>query len=131
MSDFSYFPDDPIAQNVGGVLVYRALLTQTGTNAPVATVVENSLVGIPVWTYRGVGAYRLTLNGMFPVGSVHTIIGSNLSIITSFSLSLTDHTVTNFINFNTYDVNLTAGTITAADGVWSNTSVQILVYPMY
>jgi hypothetical protein len=30
---------------VGGVKVYRALLAQTGTNAPVATVLENTLGG--------------------------------------------------------------------------------------
>ena len=31
--------------------VYTALLTQTGTNAPVATVLENTLGGTPVWSY--------------------------------------------------------------------------------
>jgi hypothetical protein len=48
--------------------VYRALLTQTGTNAPVATVVHNSLGGIPVWTRNAAGEYLITLTGAFPVG---------------------------------------------------------------
>jgi hypothetical protein len=50
----------------GGKKVYKALLTQTGTDAPVATVLENTLSGTPVWSYDGVGLYYLTLSGEFP-----------------------------------------------------------------
>lgn len=46
--------------------VYSALLTQSGTDAPVATVLENTLGGTPVFSYVGVGEYRLTLTGAFP-----------------------------------------------------------------
>lgn len=45
--------------------VYTALLTQTGTDAPVATVLENTLGGAVVWSYIGVGLYRGTLSGAF------------------------------------------------------------------
>lgn len=45
----------------GGKKVYKALLTQTGTNAPVATILENTLSGTPVWSYDAVGVYKLTL----------------------------------------------------------------------
>ncbi len=48
-----------------GVKVYRALLTQTGTDAPVATVLENTLGGTPVWGRSGAGIYPLTLEGCF------------------------------------------------------------------
>lgn len=37
-------------------LVYTALLTQSGTNAPVATVLENT-VSNPLFSYSQVGAY--------------------------------------------------------------------------
>ena len=37
--------------------VYTALLTQTGTDAPVATVLENTLGGEVVWSYIEVGNY--------------------------------------------------------------------------
>lgn len=37
--------------------VYTALLTQTGTNAPVATVLENTLGFNIVWYYETVGGY--------------------------------------------------------------------------
>lgn len=45
--------------------VYTALLTQTGTDAPVATILENTLGGTPVWTRTDVGEYRVTLTGAF------------------------------------------------------------------
>lgn len=44
--------------------VYTALLTQTGTNAPVATVFENTIGNI-VWTRYGIGNYKGTLNDAF------------------------------------------------------------------
>jgi len=50
---------------INGVKVYRALLTQSGTDAPNATVLENS-VGPAIWTRVGSGDYRLTLAGAFP-----------------------------------------------------------------
>lgn len=51
--------------NYGGSKVYKALLNQTGTNAPVATVLVNTLSGTPVWSRSGIGQYRLTLAGEF------------------------------------------------------------------
>ncbi len=49
----------------GGYLVYVALLTQTGTSAPVATVLTNTLGGTVVWTRDGAGNYLGTLAGVF------------------------------------------------------------------
>ena len=47
--------------------VYVALLTQTGTNPPVATVLENTIGNI-VWSYDGIGRYTATLQDGFTVG---------------------------------------------------------------
>lgn len=44
--------------------VYTALLTQTGTDAPVATILENTLGNI-VWTRINPGQYMGTLAGAF------------------------------------------------------------------
>ena len=44
---------------------YVALLTQSGTDAPVATVLENTLGGTVVWTYDSEGTYIATLAGVF------------------------------------------------------------------
>lgn len=45
--------------------VYTALLTQSGTDAPVATVLENTLGGTVVWSYDDAGQYRATLTSAF------------------------------------------------------------------
>jgi hypothetical protein len=44
---------------------YVALLSQTGTSAPVATVLENTLGGTVVWTRNSIGDYSGTLTGAF------------------------------------------------------------------
>ena len=43
-----------------GYKTYAALLTQTGTNAPVATVLKNDTGATMTWTRTGVGQYRIT-----------------------------------------------------------------------
>jgi hypothetical protein len=48
-----------------GYRSYTALLTQTGTDTPVATVLENTLGGEPVWVRNDVGEYTATLNNAF------------------------------------------------------------------
>lgn len=49
-----------------GYRSYTALLTQTGTNPPVATVLENTLGLNAVFTYDAAGQYTLTdLSGLF------------------------------------------------------------------
>ena len=45
--------------------VYTALLTQSGTDAPVATVLENTLGGDVVWSYNSIGIYHATSIGSF------------------------------------------------------------------
>jgi hypothetical protein len=45
---------------------YIALLTQSSTNDPVATVLENS-IGDVVWTRDTAGTYLATLSGAFPL----------------------------------------------------------------
>lgn len=57
--------------------MYRALLTQSGTGAPTATVLANTLGGTVVWSYVDVGTYLGTLTGAF-AGDV--ICAPNLGI---------------------------------------------------
>lgn len=56
---------DPVDE---GFKEYVASLTQTGTGAPVATVIKNTLGGTPVWSRAGAGQYTATLLGAFPTG---------------------------------------------------------------
>ena len=52
---------------------YKALISQTGTDAPTAIVLENTLGGDIVWTRTGVGTYYGTLNGAFTENKTLTI----------------------------------------------------------
>lgn len=54
--------------------VFRALMAQIGTAAPVVTVLENSLGGTVVWTREGAGIYKGTLVGAFPPNKCFTVI---------------------------------------------------------
>jgi hypothetical protein len=44
-------------------IIYKAILTQTGTADPVATILENTLKTNVIWTRNAVGAYSGTLEG--------------------------------------------------------------------
>ena len=59
----------------GTKTTYVAILNQTGTNAPVATVHENTLGGTLVWSRSGVGDYRATLTGAFSDATAVVISG--------------------------------------------------------
>jgi hypothetical protein len=56
--------------------VYTALLTQSGTTAPVATVLENTIGNI-VWSYSTPGSYLATLTGAFTNGKTFVSITGN------------------------------------------------------
>ncbi len=99
--------------------VYTALLTQTGTNAPVATVLENTLGGSVVWTRSGTGSYAGTLTGVFTDLKTWTTIGGNYNSPSSF-LRLKRNTLN--------DVSLVTESGGISDNVLENTSVEIRVY---
>ena len=100
-------------------LVYTALLTQTGTDAPVATVLQNTLSGAIVWTRGDVGEYTGTLAGAFTANKTWFSITcryDNAYIAQAF-LTGTD-------SFGFY-VNGLADTPVDE---WTNISVEIRVY---
>lgn len=89
--------------SVGSYKSYVALLTQTSTNAPVATVVSNTLSGTPVWSYTAQGVYTVTLTGAFTANKT-VIVKAALPGITQvdFSGNITSaevlHTITDTSN---------------------------------
>ena len=102
--------------------VYTALLTQSGTNAPVATVLENTLGGDVVWSREEVGTYTGVLNGAFIqdktfLYSKNKVYSSDDS--TEYSLSDSD------IN-KAYVTTTVAGAL--EDGVMLRTPIEIRVY---
>lgn len=66
--------------------VYKALLTQTGTNAPAATVRENTLGGTVVWTRDFAGVYTGTLAGAFTDLKTFPIVSNNYDESYSYKL---------------------------------------------
>lgn len=58
--------------------VYVALLTQSGTNAPVATILQNTIGNI-VWSRTSAGSYGATLTGAFTSGKTMVIPPANSS----------------------------------------------------
>lgn len=64
----------PATSSGASYLVYTALLTQTGTDAPVATVLENTLGFTPTYSYEAIGAYNVNHTGGFPAAKTFTYI---------------------------------------------------------
>jgi hypothetical protein len=106
------------------VYYYRALLNQSGTNAPVATVLQNDLGLNPVWTYDGAGVYFLNISSAQAYGQVvlnfsnvpyHDVVGHN------GLFDLGEVTVRTFSD--------NPGTV-AANFVMFNTLMEILIFPV-
>ena len=109
-------------------LVYKALLTQTGTSAPVATVIENTLGGAVVWSYQGVGSYNATLSGAFTENK--TIFPSDGKIIsgdvnTLLVKAISSRTNSNVVNLQSYDI----VNDSAINSELDSFLFEILVYP--
>lgn len=106
--------------------IYNALLSQIGTGAPSATVLQNSLSAAIVWTRTGVGVYVGTLTGAFISTKTMLFIGTSATPGQAVKLSWTDE---NSLSLKTYLLN--AGTVTydASDDVLIRVPVSILVYP--
>lgn len=95
---------------------YVALLTQTGTDAPVATGLENTLGGTVVWTYSSPGVYIGTLAGAFPASK--TYISSSVADAEGLLIQCIR------ASDNAVSVNVGAG-----DDFLSSFGVEVLVYP--
>lgn len=94
---------------------YVALLTQTGTSAPVATVLENTLGGIVTWTRNTFGNYTGTLVGAFILNKTVGFVQSNNP---SRPLSFIANNTANSFEIST----------NGADDILINASIKIYVY---
>lgn len=115
---------------VNGVKVYRALISQTGTSAPTATVLENSLGGTVVWTRNAAGDYYGTLANAFPANKlVMRVFRGNYKpayVGDDYFIDLV-RISSNVIAIQTYAAgNLDDAILSAENGF---DGVEILVYP--
>lgn len=99
--------------------VYTALLTQSGTDAPVAKVLENTIGNI--WfTYGEVGTYYVNSNELFTENKTITSFLSNFPTSMAFNENL-------LVNFERQNVSQLTLSI-VGDGYLGNTPIEIRVY---
>lgn len=115
--------EDGKADGTPGVKIYRALLLQSGTNAPVATVLENSLGGTLVWSYYDVGVYYVELTGAFPSGRTLVTVTPGE---TSFAYIAAIPVGVNQLWLETFTLN---GLVYTNGLLTTGANIEILVYP--
>jgi len=106
-------------------LVYRALLNQSGTNAPTAIVLENTLGETPTFGYDAAGVYTLnTVGNVFTTDKTFVLVKTtpNADPFFVFYAGLGGE---NQLLLGV--MNIFSGV--ATDGELLNTSIQIIVYP--
>jgi len=121
------FPDASgtiaLVETVKPYKVYTALLSQTGTSAPTATVLENTLGGTVVWTRSTIGQYVGTLTGAFTDQKTIIFVNRSNPSATAFDTNM----AANVININTVGYT-TFSNSAYVDGQTNSASIEIRVY---
>jgi len=115
---------DAIANSSSGssYLVYTALLTQTGTNAPVATMLENTLGGLLTIIRSSTGIYSVSSSVLFTENKTAVFLNnSDYALNTAIrSASWQDSSTITIITLDS--------SFSVADDLLSNTALTIKVY---
>lgn len=125
-------PDSHGNVNLAPAKIYRALLTQSGTAAPVATVLTNTLGGVVVWSRSSAGIYAGTLAGAFPNGKTFANIINNNNAGGGGEADFILYLITpdtDAIGLDVRNVDLTGNTTPNGDNLLTSTAVEVLVYP--
>jgi hypothetical protein len=123
-SDGMVIPNLTVTNSINGAPVvnykrYIALISQTGTNDPTVTVLENT-IGDIVWTRAAGGRYEGTLVGAFPNQNKTYLINNNTQVNTYLRFYWTSADV---VQIRTLDF-----TNTLQDGVLDYNTIEIRVY---
>ncbi len=107
--------------------VYTALLTQSGTDAPVATILENTLGGTITWTYNDDGLYLGTFSSTFTSNKVFCITasGNDSDPAGHGRVTKIQTSGTNEFWLSSFDPQSNL----FQDGTLNNTSIEIRIYP--
>lgn len=101
--------------------IYVALLTQTGTNAPVVTILQSTFSGALTWTYTGVGIYTVT-----------SASNEFTSTRTAATCSITNYFAQNIFVLNVLPTSMELQTLSTSaagvNGMLTNSVVEIRVY---
>ena len=103
--------------------VYTALLTQSGTDAPVATVLENTLGQNVIWTRVDIGDYKGTLPDV-DVNKIFVSISDKMEETVNFVKIR--GVIGEELRLQT--VFLDSGSLATADSLMTNTPIEIRVY---
>jgi hypothetical protein len=104
---------------------YVALISQSGTAAPISGILENTLSGTPTFTRVSTGRYELTLTGEF-LSTKTWVIGGSADINAGGGTFAT----LDIRRFNNDKIELyTFDDTTSSDNMLKNTSIEIRVYP--
>jgi hypothetical protein len=112
----------------GSYLKYVALLTQLGSNAPTAIVLENSLGGDITYDYTSQGTYTLILPIMYISGKLWfsaTPNSNDSECIINYRDTFPSGAISDTMKIYTLEPT-TAGYI---DNALYNTSIEIRIYP--
>lgn len=106
-----------------GYKEYFAIISQTGTNAPTATVVYSSLPGTLAYSYVSTGLYELTLTGAFLSGTTQSFCNFSVGNTANPSQYMTIYRYSNdALRIKTFD------TGTATNGLLNLAYIYIRVY---
>jgi hypothetical protein len=100
--------------------VYTALLTQTGINPPVATILENTLGFTPTWLYGGVGIY-----------SIYNVLFTNNKTTVNVFLNINGNTYSFPSTVDSQEITITSVFLagyTPMNGLLNNTAIEVRVY---
>jgi hypothetical protein len=104
------------------VKIYRALISQSGTAAPTATVLENTLGVTPTFSRVGAGNYTLTATGVLTSGKMFA--STQGALTGGFWASCNTLSSPNTLQIETFN-NIGGGT----DTKLNSTPIEILIYP--
>jgi hypothetical protein len=99
--------------------VYTALLTQSGTDAPVATVLENTLGNI-TFSYNSDGNFNINSSSLFTINKTYVSISSNDELAIVFRYFQEDENIINIASGNS-DTSIFSN-------YFNNTPIEIRVY---
>lgn len=105
--------------------IYRALLTQSGTNAPTAIVLENTLGGNLSFVYRTEGAYTVTSSSLFTLNKTMISFGNVINNANAGTLEVSaqgEDITSSSIPFNV------KGDNASANSILLKTPIEIIVY---
>jgi len=114
-----------------GYLVYDATLTQTGTDAPTATVWQNNIGQTMTWGYTSLGVYTVTAGAAaFTANKTQIFMGcGDWDASTDFVAIRYTRTSTTVITINTKDVDMGGTSATPANGLLRETAIRIVIFP--